>query len=274
MKRLCLLSSGLLVAAMLFALIMAACLPQVAAGADEEPLLVFVLAGGSNMGGHSSKIDELPRELRGEQAEALFFDGKQWIPLSPEKVKGAPEKVEGTGFGPEISFAASMSRKLKRQIGIIKHSGSGTSLASAWSPGTTDSLYGELIRKVEAARQVRPIEIAGLLMVQGSGDSKEQKKAEAYADNLRAFIQAARKDMQSPDMLFVCARLRARQPAGKYPYAALVRQAQETGSEFVDCDALAVGPDNVHYTTEGQVELGRLFADKVQLLLGKREERR
>jgi hypothetical protein len=230
-------------------------MPNVALAADDV-LPVFIFAGGSNMSGGRSKMEDLPKELKGEQASALFFDGTEWLPVSPEK-------VNKRGFGSEVSFAASMSQKLKRTIGIIKHSSHGTSLDTVWSPGTPDSLYWELIRKVEAARKVRPIQIMGLIMVQGSGDSKDQKKAEIYGANLQAFSQAARKDLQTPNLLFVCSRLRAGQPKEKFPFATLVRQAQETTSEFVDCDALQVGDDEVHFTAQGQVDLGQLFADKL-----------
>ncbi len=232
--------------------------------AADEPLPVFICVGGSNMSGGRSKMEDLPQELKGEQADALFFDGTQWTGLSPEK-------INGRGFGAEVSFAASMSRKLKRQIGIIKHSSHGTSLDTVWSPGTPDSLYWELIHKVEAARKAHPITIIGLLMVQGSGDSKDRKKAEAYAVNLQAFIQAARKDLKAPNLLFVCSRLRAGQPKDKFPFAPLVRKAQETCSDFVDCDALQVGADEVHFTARGQLDLGRLFADKLQGMMSKGE---
>jgi lysophospholipase L1-like esterase len=111
-------------------------------------------------------------------------------------------------------------------------------------------------------------------MVQGSGDSKDQKKAEAYAANLQAWIQAARKDLQTPNLLFVCSRLRAGQPKEKFPFASLVRQAQENGSEFVDCDALEVGDDEVHFTAKGQIDLGRLFADKLHAMMSKADGQR
>jgi lysophospholipase L1-like esterase len=167
-----------------------------------------------------------------------------------------------------------MSEKLGRTIGIIKHSSHGTSLDTVWSPATPDSLYWEFVRKVEAARKVRPIEIVGLIMVQGSGDSKEQKKAEAYAANLQAWMQAVRKDLPAPNLLVVCSRLRAGQPKDKFPFAPLVRQAQENGSEYVDCDALEVGDDEVHFTAKGQIDLGRLFADKLNGMMIKAEGQR
>jgi len=235
--------------------------------AADDPLPVFIFAGGSNMSGGRSKLEDLPKELKGEQANALVFDGTQWLQVSPEK-------VNKRGFGSEVSFAASMSQKLKRQIGIIKYSSHGTSLDTVWSPATRDSLYWELIRKVEAARKVRPIQIIGLIMLQGSGDSKDPKKAEVYAANLQAFIQAARKDLQTPNLLFACSRLRAGQPKDKFPFASLVRHAQENGSEFVDCDALEVGDDEVHFTAKGQIDLGRLFADKLNGMMSKAEGQR
>ena len=241
-------------------------MPNEAAAAD-EPLPVFLCVGGSNMSGGRSKVEELPEELKGELAKALFFDGAQWLPLSAEK-------MNKRGFGCEVSFAASMSEKLGRTIGVIKHSSHGTSLDTVWSPATPDSLYWEFIRKVEAARKVRPIEIVGLIMVQGSGDSKEQKKAEAYAANLQAWMQAVRKDLQAPNLLVVCSRLRAGQPKEKFPFAPLVRQAQENGSEYVDCDALEVGDDEVHFTAKGQIDLGRLFADKLNGMMSQGKGKR
>jgi hypothetical protein len=107
---------------------------QTPSQAADEPLPVFLCVGGSNMSGGRSKLEELPKELQGEQAKALFFDGTQWLPLSAEK-------MNKRGFGCEVSFAASMSQKLGRTIGIIKHSPHGTSLDTVWSPATPDSLY-------------------------------------------------------------------------------------------------------------------------------------
>jgi hypothetical protein len=253
--------------ATLLALLLSICGIQTPTLAADEPLPVFLFVGGSNMSGGRSKLEALPQDLKAEQANALFFDGTHWLPVSPEK-------VNKRGFGSEVSFAASMSEKLGRTIGIIKHSSHGTSLDTVWSPATPDSLYWEFIRKVEAARKARPITIIGLIMVQGSGDSKEQKKAEAYAANLGAFIQAARKDLQTPNLLFVCSRLRAGQPKDKFPFAPLVRQAQETSSEFVDCDALEVGDDEVHFTAKGQIDLGQLFADKLHAMMSKTGDQR
>jgi lysophospholipase L1-like esterase len=121
---------------------------------------------------------------------------------------------------------------------------------------------------------VHPIQIIGLIMVQGSGDSKDPKKAKAYAANLQAFIQAARKDLQKSNLLFVCSRLRTGQPKDKFPFANLVRQAQENGSEFDDCDAREVGDDEVHFTAKGQIDLGRLFADKLHGMMSQGEGQR
>ena len=168
--------------------------------AKEKPLKVFVLAGQSNMVGIRAKVSELPDDLKGEQKTAFFFDGRRWISV-------APGKTEKRGFGPEISFALRMSKKLDEPVGIIKHSVGASSLSVKWSPSNPKSLYARLLRKVKAAQKSRKIEIVGMLWMQGGRDAKYQKMARAYAANLAKFIEAVRKDFKSPDMFFIAGRV-------------------------------------------------------------------
>lgn len=230
------------------------------ADADETTLKVVICAGQSNMVGKRSIASELPEELRGEQ-ENLFFNGQTWVPLSP----GITEKK---GFGPEISFAKEFSAMLEERVGIIKHSRGGTSLAEKWSPANPNSLYAELLAKVAAARKGRNIQIVGMIWMQGEKDSKSSSMADAYAENLEKFIAAARNDFGSPQMPFVAGRVNP--PKQRYAYVDEVRKAQTHCQAdryaFIDCDALEKGPDNLHYTTKGIVELGRTFAEAMMEL--------
>ena len=236
--------------------------------AEEKPLKVFVLAGQSNMRGRRAKVSEIPGDLKGEQKEVLFFGGRQWTPL-------APGKTEKQGFGPEISFARGMSEKLNEPIGTIKHSVGGSSLAVRWSPSDPKSLYAQLVKKVEAARKSRRIKIVGMLWMQGERDARDRKMAGAYAPNLAALIEAARKDFKSPDMFFIAGRVNP--PKRGYRFVDVVRKAQEecraSNYAFIDCDALQKGPDNLHYTTEGYVEMGYRFADGAFRLLKRTKTR-
>jgi len=70
-------------------------MPNKASAAD-DPLPVFLCVDGSNMSGGRSKLEDLPKELKGEQSKALFFDGTQRLPLSAEK-------MNGRGFGSEVT---------------------------------------------------------------------------------------------------------------------------------------------------------------------------
>jgi len=151
---------------------------------------------------------------------------------------------------------------LEKPFGIIKHGQGGTSLAERWNPQDSSSLYAELKAKVDAARASRPIRVVGMFWMQGEKDSKTQAYAEAYQKNLEQFIQQARADFGSPDMVFIAGRVNP--PVSKYPYVKTVRAAQERCASknyyFVDCDGLPKLKDHVHYNTDGLVEMGRRFA--------------
>ena len=220
-----------------------------------EPLEVYIFAGQSNMMAKGSTFDDLPSELKGRQDDAVFvFDKGSWEPLTP-----GPEQR----FGPELSCASELSAKPDRPIGIIKHGKGGTNLTVDWNPDRPGSLYTALKQKVDAARQSRPIRIAGMFWMQGENDSKNQAMAEAYGENFEKLILRARRDFDSPDMRFVAGRVNP--PQESFPYADQVRAAQEQCSvinyRYVDCDDLAKMKDRLHYSTPGLVELGRKFAD-------------
>lgn len=236
-----------------------------ATDAAEKPLKVFVLAGQSNMVGKRSVARQLPENLRQPQKTAFFFTGKDWVPL-------APGKTEKRGFGPEISFAEHMAKSLGEPIGIIKHSIGGTSLAGDWSPARPNGLYAKLLGLVKAAQAKKPIQVVGMVWMQGGADAKSPAKAKAYKTNLTAFIKRARLDYGSKDMYFVCGRSAA--PVKKYPNIKHVRAAQEgialAGYSWVDCDNLPMSKDGVHYSTKGQVQSGHMFADAMLKLLAKK----
>lgn len=243
-------------------LLILALLPLLAQ-AGEDPLTVFVCAGQSNMVGMRSVAADLPPELAGAQP-SLFYDGTAWVPLQA----GVTEKK---GFGPELAFAHAMSKALGKPVGIIKYSKGGTNLAKQWHPEQQANLYADLTALVAKARATRPLTIAGMLWMQGETDSKDEAMAKAYAVNLTALIAAARKDFANPDMTFVCGRINPPEP---YAHRALVRAAQQGCQAarygWIDCDDLKLGPDNLHYTTAGLVEMGRRMAQRSRELLATR----
>jgi len=231
-----------------------------------DALPVFILAGQSNMVG-GGKVAHLPDDLKAPQKNALFvqFWASKWAPLTPKK-----------SFGPEVSFAREVTRELKRSIGIIKLASGGTSLAVHWNPVKTEPkkkgagvMYKRLIGYVRRLQKThKNIKIVGMLWMQGEADSRYHAKTmESYRDNLETLIDNCRREFSSRDMVFVCGRVNP----PNWPYQKQVREAQETvrreNYAWIDCDDLAKHPDNLHYNTDGQVQLGKKFAEAVLKLV-------
>jgi autotransporter-associated beta strand protein len=217
---------------------------------------VYVFAGQSNMVGTRTYKTDLPPELQAAQTNVFVFNGTDWVVLEPTD----------TGIGPEISCAYELQKALGKPIGIIKYSVGGTSLSADWNPvlATNNNLYATLTNKVMEARQLRTINVKGMLWMQGESDSRRTAPASAYAQNLTNLIQAARADFNSPAMPFVAGRVNP--PAG-FELSYMVRAAQEsctsTPYAWVNCDDLPKNSDNLHYSTAGQIELGKRFAQSI-----------
>lgn len=214
-----------------------------------HPLDVYICAGQSNMQGARSLKSLLPPELQTIQKNIYVFDGADWRRMEPAE----------RGFGPEISFAVQMQAASGKPVGIIKYSKGGTSLAHDWNPQDPKSLYAELRHRVEAAQQSMPIQLKGMIWMQGERDSRDEAMASAYRENLESFIQTVRRDFKAPQMGFVAGRVNP-----LYPFVDQVRLAQEScrAEKYatIDCDDLTKYEDHLHYDTPSIVEMGRRFA--------------
>ncbi|MAS96992.1 MAG: hypothetical protein CMO55_27690 [Verrucomicrobiales bacterium] len=222
--------------------------------ASDTPLKVFVFSGQSNMVGMRSVGEELPAEMQKPNPKALFWTGTEWKPI-------APGVSEPKGFGPEISFASHYTQTTGETIGIIKHSVGGTPI-ERWQPKEGKNLYTVLEEKVKAAAKSRPIEVVGMLWMQGERDSKDEEKAPLYEARLRMLVEGSREVFESPQMIFIAGRVNP--PKDRYLYVEEVRKAQSTldidGYTFIDCDDLELGPDKLHFNTKGVEKMGEKFA--------------
>ena len=132
--------------------------------------------------------------------------------------------------------------------------------------------------KVRQAQKSREIEIVGFLWHQGGADMKKVEVAKEYLDNLKELVAAIRKDTGVANLPFLCGSARRggipddlstvqpRLREGRYVAAEWVLKDQfEAQKEIphaktVIARDLAKHPKNVHYNTEGQLTLGKLFA--------------
>jgi hypothetical protein len=228
------------------------------AAPGRPPTLVFLLAGQSNMAGLGLRR-QLPAAYRTLPDNVSVWKDGAWVPLAPA----------GWGFGPEIAFGSVVGAALPQErIGIVKVARTGTGM-DAWSSLHANSIYGTLINHTHAALRAAPeARVAAMLWMQGERDARLAESAAGYGAKLRAFVAAVRRDVQRPDLPFLCAQVDP-----PYAHAGAVRDAQAAlpaqvpGTILVPTDGLGRYADKLHYDTAGQLELGRRFA-RVYLTLG------
>jgi hypothetical protein len=134
------------------------------------------------------------------------------------------------------------------------------------------SLYDTLMEKVTKAIEGKTPDTVSFVWMQGERDAKGGVAA-SYEDGLRGLIRKVREDMKRDDVTIVIGRLRDHRKNEKHWDT--VRAIQEKVAKedpraaWVDTDTLN-GPNNdLHYSKEGFVELGRLFAEETIKLLSK-----
>jgi hypothetical protein len=224
---------------------------------------VFILAGQSNATGNGfvpalNPGDAVVAQPQNSLYQYLTTDGEttEWAPLGPRW----ETQVNGY-FGPELSFAQAMERRLGEPVAIIKVAFNGTTLDWKWKP-SRNVLYPILVDKVLSALATFPGDytLSGFLWVQGEGDANLLYEAEAYGDNLQALHAAITEDIGSMPFLYNQLHVNV---ARTFPEVVRENQAsvQSANMWMVNIDDLSLGPDSVHFTTATHLELGRRFAD-------------
>ncbi len=202
-------------------------------------------------------------------------------------------------FGVELSFARRLQQlDPESAVAIIKYSRGGTSIhsdaagdAGCWEPdykggkgvGEGINQYDHFLATVRKALSIGDIDgdghrdrltPTGILWMQGESDASfSEEIARLYEDNLRRLIALFRTEFRAPDMPVVVGRIsdsgRGREDRRVWRYGDIVRGAQ---AAFVETDghaALVVSTDEYrysdrwHYDSNGFIDLGRRFAEKM-----------
>ncbi len=233
---------------------------------------VFILAGQSNMAGFGN-VRELPQELRVWPENVSLFTLKQGLRLKDD-----------SPFGPELTFAHTPADQQPNENHLlIKYAVGSTSMAT-WSPEwdsdlterTNEKHYGSLYRHLVGLTKTilnpESDEIEGVLWMQGERDAKFPDLADQYKECFRHLIGKLRIDLGTPGLPFVYGQINP--PADQFTSTETVRKAQVDLSKTVErvqmvhTDDLAKLPDQLHYSTAGQIELGRRFGTAMLELLG------
>ena len=241
----------------------------------EEPALVFLLAGQSNMGGHAK--GPAPEAYRGQPANVLFFEAGDFRTLGPRDYdSGAVLRKGDKGigrFGPEVSFGHEIAKAFpRRTIILVKLGPGGTPLAGQWTPEVRGLHYDKLLEEYRAATKGRHVVPAAVIWAQGTADAMNEEAARAYGANLKLLVERLRKDLSAPDLPFLYssyapdeaideATLQKR-PFLKQVVAGYAETARLVpGMARVSRTGLTtLGGDDPHYDAAGQIEFGRRYA--------------
>jgi lysophospholipase L1-like esterase len=211
---------------------------------------IYLMAGQSNMMGFG-KTHHLPATFRKTPSNVTFY------------YQGRPRKLaQYSHFGPEVSFAHHVARAFPNdQHIIVKFAATGSHIQQ-WMPG--QPLYQGMLRQLQFSIEEKNPEIAAVIWMQGESDALNQARASQYTNNLRRFITTLRKDLKAPHSLFIMGEIN---PLGKdFPLVKNIQTSQRQirsqvrNTMLTPANDLGKIFDNIHYSAQGQMELGKRFA--------------
>jgi hypothetical protein len=228
---------------------------------------LYIFAGQSNMVGALGSYG-LPPEVPAVQnnikfqyrtQHSVYLDSTNWGPLTTVWSMG----------GGEITFGQVTTLRQQKEIAIVKVAANGTSLFVEWNKDFPGNWYDKLIDKVNSSvaqleQEGYEVNIKGMVWIQGEGDAVSWGRANAYDINLNTFVNDIRTNINAENMPFYANKL---SPNTNLPWDDLLRQKQEeyalTDSNFhlMNIDDMAIGPDELHFTKETHLEIGRRFAN-------------
>lgn len=211
---------------------------------------IYLMAGQSNMMG-LAKSHRLPPAYKKTPGNVTFF------------YQGRPRKLaQYSHFGPEVSFAHHVARAFPNDKHIIVKFAATGSHIQQWLPGKP--LYKGMLRQVGFSIKQENPTINAIVWMQGESDSLNPGRATRYAQRLSQFIYSMRKDLKSPNSLFIMGEIN---PLGKdFPLVKVVQQKQKQVQSQVRNTVLTPSQglgkifDHIHYNAQGQMELGKRFA--------------
>jgi len=253
--------------------------------AQDDVTRVFVFAGQSNMVGSDSRVEDIQRfppfaGLDQPQAGVRFSyvlgredkaRSEGWVDLRP---------VDGV-VGPELSFAREVGRHVAAPLAIIKCAAGGTHLGGDWNPSEPSgfAMYPLLLEQVrsslaELRRQGIAYRLEGFMWHQGENDMFDDSYMARYGANLRDFVAAVRRDLETPDLRFYVGELCTKTIWGMdlrpNMHAISVGQkavaAADPLVDYVRTSHIGVEIDpplglHYHYGTLGQLEHGVNYAE-------------
>ncbi len=260
------------------------------------PRQIFIFSGQSNMVGWGNSLELGSVQRFGHDSRLEMFEEGVWKPLKPRRAPSRAQRerwgIREFTFGPEIGFAHAIAAAWPgRRVGIVKQAVGGTGIM-AWAPEWSERdaaitgderkgpLYKALVGRARAAIETGEAEVRAFLWLQGAKDMRDTRTGSRYAENLRALVEALRRDLGVADLPFLVASYRLAglpddlqgfDPSqleldAARPGAWDVLLAQTQAEERIPHTATVIlrdlprHPGNIHANTEGMLIAGREFA--------------
>jgi hypothetical protein len=171
---------------------------------------LFVLAGHRNMEGERAFVQDLKKSspLLKDNARVAYryslgggyktSDG--WEPLGPAGYYDT--------FGPELSFGAALSKKLKGPFAVAKFTHSGSQIID-WTPEGSEAvsrnLYPSFVKFIQESMQEltdrgQKVELAGILYHIGENDMSWGPFRRGAAARLQSLVNQSREDLGLPKL--------------------------------------------------------------------------
>ncbi|MEN1680677.1 MAG: sialate O-acetylesterase [Planctomycetota bacterium] len=234
-----------------------------------EHLQVVLMAGQSNMVGGAWTRDVPPGQQVTFPEVMYAHDSRSgsppedWGPLQPRYNSAMTAR---RFFGPEIGFGAEMVDNWVDNLAIIKLASGGSSLAEAWAPGADlrEDFYAFVDQQLDGLTAAgHTYTVNGFIWVQGSADAATFANANAYDENLAQFVSEL--EGRYGEVTTVINRYHADAARANVDVLrANQRIAGNLDSDVyvVDTDDLLLLSDDIHFSTEMHLEVGRRLAQR------------
>ena len=133
------------------------------------------------------------------------------------------------------------------------------------------SLYQKLFQLMHKKVGNNHINVRAILWAQGEKDAKVTVAGNQYYSNFNLFIQSIRKDFRNDELPVLFAKVSP--PENKFPAADTVIRSQikidtvVNHTYLINTDRIDKSTDNIHYSSQGQLELGKRFGKKLVEIL-------
>nr|XP_043623561.1 probable carbohydrate esterase At4g34215 [Erigeron canadensis] len=224
---------------------------------------IFILSGQSNMAGrggvknkHWDKV--VPDDCKPDPSTIHRLNANLIWETAQEPLHADIDTRKICGIGPGMSFANAIKDYIVGVIDLVPCAVGGTAIKE-WAKG--QKLYEDMVRRAKAAVKSGG-EIKCLLWYQGESDTDSLHVANCYKLDMENFVHNVRADLGLPDLPIIQVAIASGTDA---KCIEVVREAQKAidlpNVVCVDAKGLELKEDNLHLTTEAQVQLGHMLAD-------------